>query len=334
MKNYSIRDRENMYIRHSNYTLPITSRKFYIGLVPTPKNYPNSTFEDMVAAYIEAGDIAEICMVWVKKQGIGEYQILKNNRIIEALRTYGLKPVITLNFATIKKGVGGLEYVIDAPEGIPANLSDPKFRSRWIEEAKNIASEFKPEYFSLGNEINDYFYLHPDEFEEYLTLFEEAKKEIKRVSPNTKVFVVFSYNHLIENNQWDLLERIESKADLIGITTYPWKHYDTPEDIPEDYYLRISKYTTKPIAFTEIGWISSPPASENQQSEFLLRFLELTKELKIEMVNWLFLHEIQTEGLIGAFTDPRVGTIALKMSDGTKKDIYNLWLDLKELPRR
>ncbi len=201
-------------------------------------------------------------------------------------------------------------------------------------EARNIASEYKPEYFSLGNEINDYFYFHPDEFDDYLTLFEEAKNEIKKVSPDTKVFVVFSYNHLVENNQWNLLMEIESKVDLIGLTTYPWKQYEAPEDIPDDYYRRISRYTSKPVAFTEVGWVSTPPSSEEMQSKFLLRFLELTMGLDIEMVNWLFLHEVGIGGLPGVISDPRVGSIALKYSDGTPKDIYYLWLDLKELPRK
>ncbi len=313
-------------------TLPISKRTFYIGLVPTPRNSPNSSFEEIVAAYEETGRIAEICMIWVRDQGIGEYELLKKNRVIEAARNYGLKVFVTLNFATIKKVEGGLKYVIDAPQGIPANLSDPVFRSRWVEEARNIASEFKPEYFSLGNEINDFFYLNPDEFNSYLSLFEEAKTAIKSVSPHTKVLVVFSYNHLVENGQWNMLEEFNDKVDLIGLTTYPWKQFNTPKDIPDDYYLRLRKYVSKPIAFTEIGWVSDPPSSEKQQSEFLLRFLELTKGLDIEMVNWLFLHEIQIQGTVGMFTNPRTGTIALKKSDGTEKDIYWLWIDLKNIP--
>ncbi len=323
---------EYIETRYSNYTLPISERAFYIGLVPTPRNSPNSSFDDIVAAYEEAGEIAEICMIWVGEQGIGEYDLLKKNRVIEAARTYGLKVLVTLNFATIRKVEDGLKYVIDAPGGIPANLSDPVFRSRWVEEAKKIASEFKPEYFSLGNEINDYFYLHPGELDDYLSLFEEAKNAIKSVSPDTKVFVVFSYNHLIENNQWSMLEEFNDKVDLIGLTTYPWKQFETSQDIPDDYYLRLRKYVSKPIAFTEIGWVSDPPGSDKQQSEFLLRFLELTKGLDIEMVNWLFLHEIQIQGTVGMFTNPRTGTISLKKSDGIEKDIYRLWLDLKKLP--
>jgi hypothetical protein len=320
--------------KYSNYALPISQRTFYIGLVPTPKNSPSTTFEDITAAYEETGRIAEVVMIWVRKQGIGELEVLKKNRIIEGVRVYGLKPVITLNFATIKQAEGGLTYVVDAPEDVPAELTDATFRARWVKEAKELALMYKPEYFSLGNEINDYFYLHPEKLDAYLTLFDEAKAAIKEVSPTTKVFVVFSYNRIIENNQWDILKKFDSRADLIGLTTYPWKQYRKPEDIPMHYYSQLTRYVSKPIAFTEIGWASAPPSSEKQQSKFLLRFLELTKSLDIEMVNWLFLHEMKPGGIAGKISRTETATIALKKSDGTKKDIYFLWLDLKALPKK
>ena len=320
---------EQNVTRYSNYSLPINQRNFYMGLVPSPKSIPETKFEDLVAAYEETGKIAEVVMVWPEIVGIGEYDKLSQSKTITAVRVYGLKPVITLNFATIKQINNSLEYVIDSPQGIEANLSNQKFRELWVEEAKKIAQEFKPEYFSLGNEINDYFYLHPEQLDSYISLYDSAYSEIKKVSPNTKVFVVFSYNHLIDNNQWNLFEKFNNRVDLIGLTTYPWKHFSSPEEIDENYYSKLNQYTTKPIAFTEIGWVSTK--SEKEQAEFLVKFLNLTKEMNLEMVNWLFLHEIELSGIIASISDKSVGIIALKRADGTKKEIYNVWLDLKNL---
>ena len=147
----------------------------------------------------------------------------------------------------------------------------------------------------------------------------------------TKVMVVFSFTHLIDSNQWDLFEKFNNRVDLIGLTTYPWKHFDNPEDISSNYYSRIKQYTNKPIAFTEIGWISSPPSSEKEQAEFLTRFVELTKDLSVEMINWLFLHEPVLSGVAEAVTSPEIVTISLKNKDGTKKEVYDIWLELKNL---
>lgn len=314
--------------KYSDYDLPITERDFLIGVVPTPKSVPESTFEDLTAAYEEAGTLGEVTMVWTQPGGIGKYEKLKQNQVITAVRVYGLKPVITLNLHTIKEVPGeGLVLTVDAPEGVNADVSDPEFREMWVDEARKIAEEFQPEYFSLGNEINDYFYLHPEDLEDYLTLYDEAYAAIKEVSPDTKVMVVFSYTHLIDNDQWDLISRFDSRVDVLGLTTYPWKHFDSPAEIDQDYYSKLNQYTTKPIAFTEIGWPSVE--SETEQAEFLVKFLELTKNNDIEMVNWLFLHETDVSGGIGGSVfAPETGTIALKKADGTKKEVYDVWMDL------
>jgi hypothetical protein len=319
--------------KEDGINLPISSRDFYLGVVPTPKSLPETTWDDIVDAYKEAGDIAEVTMVWTGKN-IGQFERLKENQVMTALRVYGLKTILTLSFATIKEVPGeGLVLVIDAPEGFEASLSDHEFRSQWVNEAKMIAQEFKPEYFSLGNEINDYFYLHPEDIDSYMSLFVEAYSEIKEASPGTKVFVVFSYTHLIDNNQWDLLERFNSKVDLIGLTTYPWKHFDDPGDIPVDYYTRLSQHTSRPIAFTEIGWISSEErgSSEGEQADYLMRFLELTKDMDIEMINWLFLHEPELTGIVASVTSPETSTISLKNRDGSKKGVYDVWVRLKDV---
>jgi len=36
--------------KHSPYSLPLTERNFYIGMVPTPKSVPETTFEDITAS--------------------------------------------------------------------------------------------------------------------------------------------------------------------------------------------------------------------------------------------------------------------------------------------
>jgi len=316
--------------KHSPYSLPLTERDFYIGMVPTPKSDPEITFEDITAAYEEVGKLGEVTMVWGSPGGIGLYKRLKQNRVVTAVRVYGLKPVLTLNFHTIKQVLGeGLKPVVDTPEGIVTEASNPEFRILWVDEAKKIAEEFQPEYLSMGNEINDYFYFNPDDLEEYLTLFDEAYSAIKQASPNTQVMVVFSYTHLIDNNQWHLLNRFD-KADIIGLTTYPWKHSNKPKEIDRDYYSRLNQYIKKSVAFTEIGWAGD----ETEQAEFLVRFLELTKDINMEMVNWLFLHEIELEGIGKSVFSPESTTIALKQADGTRKEIYDVWLDLKAVEMR
>ncbi|HID73055.1 TPA: hypothetical protein EYP38_03875, partial [Candidatus Micrarchaeota archaeon] len=184
---------------------PEDGRSFYLGVVPNPKGGAEASWEDIVDAYNETKQIAQVTMLWTNPGGIGQYNRIRETRAVEGARLYDLEPVITLSFATIKEVPGeGLKYVVNAPEGVEPSLADPEFRRLYIMEARSIADEFHPQYMSLGNEINDYFILNPDEYDEYLTLFDEAYSGIKEVSPETKVFVVFSYTHLIDNEQWSM----------------------------------------------------------------------------------------------------------------------------------
>jgi hypothetical protein len=68
-------------------------------------------------------------------------------------------------------------------------------------------------------------------------------------------------------SHWDVIDRF--KTDLVAFTTYPGLYYRNPSDIPEDHYAKIKNYTTKPIAFTEIGWHSaaSPTSLESSEQE-------------------------------------------------------------------
>ena len=78
---------------------------------------------------------------------------------------------------------------------------------------------------------------------------------------------------------------------------------------------------------TEIGWVGY----ETEQAEFLVKFLDLIKGNNVEMINWLFLHEIEFSGIGENVFSPESTTIALKKADGTKKEIYDVWLDLKDV---
>ncbi|MBD3389721.1 hypothetical protein GF415_02075 [Candidatus Micrarchaeota archaeon] len=305
------------------------TRSYYVGLVPSPKTQPETSFEDIVDAYEEAGRLGEVMMVWSDPNCIGQCTRLRQTRVVEAARSNGMEPVLTLNFATLSKSPGkGFQYGVCWPNHTAANITDPKFRKAWVNEAKTLAEEFRPSYFSLGNEVNDYFYLHPEDLPHYITLYDEAYTEIKKVSPETKVFVVFSYTHLLDNSQWGLLEEFDNRSDIIGLTTYPWKHYSSPQKLPPGYYRRINSYTNKPIAFTEIGWPST--GSEYEQAEFLGVFQNRTEGMDLEMVNWLFLHEVSLEGDFASIFGEETSTIALKTENGTEKEIYAKWQELAE----
>ena len=116
------------------------------------------------------------------------------------------------------------------------------------------------------------------------------------------------------------------KSDIIAFTTYPGLIYPNPSEIPADYYSEIKSHTTKPIAFTEIGWHSaaSPKgweSSESEQAEFVKIFFNRTTGLNSEFIVWSFLYDQKT---IEPFN-----SMGLYGTDGNAKTAWAEWLSAK-----
>jgi hypothetical protein len=225
------------------------------------------------------------------------------------------------------------------------NLGTPELRELWIEQAVNISRDYHPKYFCIGNEVDTYYWnCSREDFDNYVSLVSETYDGIKAVSPDTKVFVVFRLDTIDSYDGWPLIGKFdEDKIDLFGFTSYPYMlgypgaaWYETPEDMPSDYYTRIMNYTgDKPIVFSEIGWTSSKllrGGSEQEQVQFLLWFLEHTKDMPLEIVSWLCLYDLRT---VEEETSPNAmpnDFVGLKYKNGTEKAIWNYWQTLYTIP--
>ncbi len=173
----------------------------------------------------------------------------------------------------------------------------------YLDSTIEFVKEFKPKYFGMGVEINIFAEKNPDAFKEFVPFYNNVYDAIKEVSPDTKVFTVFQLEKMkglkmweIEESEphWEMIDRF--KTDIVAFTTYPGIFYKDVSDIPENHYTEIKTHTTKPIAFTEIGWHSaaSPTgweSSEEEQAEFIKTFYALTKDLNVEIAVWSFMYD-------------------------------------------
>jgi len=329
--------------RCGGVSLPIASRNFLIGVTPTFKL--DGTLEEL---YSTAGSVAEVMNLWfVNVPWHNTTEHLKKPEtqgLLGLINSSGLTPIFQLNFWTIEGG----KVVLQIPpymNSTTTNLGTPEFRQLWIEQAVNISRDYHPKYFCVGNEVDTYYWnCSQEDFDNYVSLVNETYNEIKAVSPETKVFIVFRLDTIDSYNGWSLIEKFDKdKIDLFGFTSYPYMlgypetaWYEQPSDIPSDYYTRIMNYTgDKPIAFSEIGWTSSAllrGGSEQEQVEFLLWFLEHTKDMPLEIVSWLCLHDLRT---VEEETDPKAvpnDFVGLKYKNGTEKAIWSYWQTLYTIP--
>jgi hypothetical protein len=166
------------------------------------------------------------------------------------------------------------------PEGWEASFANPDVRAAFRNYTLRILREFHPRYLGLASEINTYNDTHPEDFQFYLSLYNEVYALVKAEAPETQVFVTFQWeelNNLIPSVaqgepydvNWNQVEQFEPNLDLWVISSYPFGVFQSGADIPVDYYTPLLTRTLKPLAVAEGGYTSEPvgPFAGDEQSQ-------------------------------------------------------------------
>ena len=158
---------------------------------------------------------------------------------------------------------------------------------------------------------------------------------MKARSPSTKVFTVFQLEKM-KGLSGGLFGGTNdpSKAEWGATGQVPQVRHNRLHDIsgadiqeplgdPRGYYTEIGSHTSKPIAFTEIGWHTdaSPAGWESngaEQAQFVVTFFNLTAGLNKEFAVWSFLYDQNT------FEPFR--RMGLFYSNGTAKPAWGEWI--------
>jgi len=300
--------------------IPQFEIRFRKGVSYSPKSLTSvADIDDFWEKAVVAGEAIRTGGDWVDFNKPGKISSV----VVELAQRNRLVPVIEVNF--FNQDSGRLLR--------PLNSAN---KTAYRDAAVAFAQKYQPPYFGMGVEIDTFYRAQTEEFDGFADLFSEVYDGVKAVSPQTQIFTTFQYERLqglrgglfggtndLTKNNWDLLEKFP-KADLFAFTTYPGLIYKDPRDIPSDYYSRIKKHTSKPVAFTEMGWFSGRgikgwESSEGEQARFVARFFELTEDLDLHLAIWLHLYQ-QTSA------EP-FGTMALFKTDGTPKAAWEVWLN-------
>jgi hypothetical protein len=241
------------------------------GFFPAP---PEGTTEAVLNHFTNLGDNADFILIqpavpWEEfRDGIdGESQArtdLKNQTILAAQND--------LEWIFVVDPLNGLnrrEFL-----GLPAdwddNFGNPDIRDAFTNFTLWIVREFSPRYLGLASEINTYMDAHPDDLDNFLSLYKEVYDKVKAESPDTQIFVTFQWDDL--NNMfapaaegrpagqtnWDQVDAFEPYLDLWVISSYPYFAFPSGEGISSDYYTPLLERTSKPLAVAEGGWTTEP----------------------------------------------------------------------------
>lgn len=312
-----------------------STRSFEMGVAGLiPRNFPNSSDADWLDLYEtlpETGAMLGVYTNWTDSpETAGEIPDVVNVAFGLAPR-YGFIPLV------------GLGFDRDTADGIVESTiswDDPGDVEKLKQAAVSIAQQHHPTYLALGGEINRYYEHDPAGIDLFVTVYAEVYDAVKAVSPQTLIFPVFQLEmtkgggYLLgesqsRSSQWHLLDRFGERLDIAAFTTYPFLDYASPADIPEDYYAEIAAHTSRPVAFTEIGWPSAAmvtfPDSEyggspDEQAAFVRRFFRLNADTELVMALWAFPHDLGS-GSRNAAMD----SISLRHNDGTPKPALAVW---------
>jgi hypothetical protein len=315
-------------------------REFEMGVAGLiPRNFPNPSAGDWLNLYEtlpETGELLGVYTNWADSpETAGEIPEVVST-VFGFAQRYGFTPLVALGFHR------------DVPEGgLEPTLSwtNPDDRGQFRQVAVAIARQYRPKHLALGVEVNRYYEYDPAGFDDFVAAYAETYDAIKAVSPQTLVFPIFQLEITkgggyltgqAHQPQWDLLDRFGERLDLAAFTTYPFFDYPSPADLPEDYYAEIAAHTTRPLAFTEIGWPSAPLApapdseyggSEEEQAAFVHRFFELTSDENLAVAMWAFPHDLGE----GSASLIAFASVSLRHNDGTPKPALAAWQEQAEL---
>lgn len=224
-------------------------------------------------------------------------------------------------------------------------FSDERVRRTCKNMVKRVLKDFEPKYLCFGVEVSAYSHKNPEDFEHFVSLYNEVYSTAKEISPETVVFPTFHYEEFLgdlswspHEPDWKLIQKFS--MDAFAITTYPYMAHSM-EEIPQDYYTRIRTYTQLPVIIAESGFaseccgktIKDLHGSEEAQVNFLLFLLGNIEDMNPLL--WVYWSLYDYEPLSWGGTDKVdvFNSIGLNNVDGSPKPAFHVWKSIFDLPR-
>ena len=315
------------------------------GLTP-----PEPTEESIIATAQAMAEVAEYAIIqqpvpWARVFAGEELDdlVAEVKGLADYLRALGLEIVFLLD------PLDGLDRTSETPELTDAGRSVLETEIREIHEAYalQIARELRPAYYGLASEINT-LAAHGDAilYSGVRELINALAPRIRQIIPSTEVFVSFQVD-----DAWNLFPfpppHIDHFAlvddfdiDALGLSSYPVFVWDSPAEIPDDYFSRFQEVTELPLILVEGGWSSEDVGglrgTPAEQAEFFRRFAELLDGVDAPL--WVFLifadFDVATFGLppdraatLGLFS--RMGVVD---SELRPKPAFEVWSEVFSRP--
>ncbi|MCW5941710.1 MAG: hypothetical protein KIS66_05735 [Fimbriimonadaceae bacterium] len=252
------------------------------------------------------------------------------------LRLLGAEAIATV------KTLDTIKRVLPSDLGTLA-WDDPKLLARWKAFLDAYVRKLPPgvRWLSLGNEVDGYLAVHPDEVGAYLRFLETGRSTVKAARPDLKVGVTLMRDGLVKRA--DVVKRLAPFGDVSVFTYYPMADDMSPlpaSETPGHFTAMLAAANGRPLVLQEIGLPSSPVvgSSEAIQAEFVRGvFAELDKHQKEIPLACFFLQldigpklldKLETYyGVSNERFRAFLGSLGLRTADGKPKAAHRVFRD-------
>ncbi len=312
-----------------------------VGFWPTDgaESYLNTAFGYLV----KGTDIACVQRSEPFEEVTKDFAPIVHDWWLKRARAAGLKTCIS--FELFDGDRSGLRVPKDWT-GAKPGLSNTAWQAAYRTLVLDTTKRYAPDYFNIAVEANMHYRYHPEDWETFRVFFASLRREIKELSPGTKVFCSYQFEILRgrftgENStpQWELLREKAVEQDVLALSSYPLFRDGTykVEQLADDYFQSLSKYAAGlPLFFAELGWYSAsdvrPESSPEGQAAFIAQIPELLQGLDVEAVCWISLCDLRRIPALKPLEDsfPQFFSLGLLDSELKPKPGWAAWQALPE----
>ena len=329
------------------------------GFFPSPSEFTDKSLLATLQGIGEHGDVILIqdALPWAGflDSAGGDSQSIQRQRNLTILA--GQNGLETIFVIDPLNGLNRSQLAPLPPQLANGNFGTPGVRTAFKNYALRMVREFHPRYLGLASEINTYADAHPDDFQNFVSLYHETYAAIKAESPDTQVFVTFQWDDL--NNaipfdltggeryqtKWEQIEVFEPNLDVWAISSYPFVAFDSAADIPPDYYTPLLTRTGKPLAVAEGGVNSRAIGQFHGTPQDQVDYLNaIHAQLGNRLSFWIYLilNDIDGEAYrdflakngmqANADTILWFAAVGLRELDGTPKPAMQVWDGFRNNP--
>jgi hypothetical protein len=299
---------------------PPRPRDTLLGTSLSPAHLPFPARADFTTFFDEAAAIGShvtwICE-WESMPTPAQIRIIQN-----LVRRSGLKFHFYLSPIAL---IGGRKApAIPAAVG-GSSFADASVRRAYKDQVLALAA-LSPDYLGLATEVN-FLAQNPPELAAFASLARETYDEVKQKYPAQVVTISFQWDVMRANPQFNVVQQFAHSLDVYSFTSYP-DAFGSPTKIPADYFSSVRKILpSEPLGFSEIGWSSAPPSSEDDQARFYAQLPEFMRGVHPAYVTLALLHDVDI------FKDElaRLNAVGIRRIDDAPKKSWNVVLGFPDL---